>query len=710
MRRRIASERAQAARSMFARALRTGAILSMARGTGGFVSVRRHAYKLLAPLLVVGFSPCVALAKGKTDIEIKPGPTKISDEERAIQADPAKGVEHGVILVEELEKDEDLGTDNRIGYHLRAKILSVEGASLGDIEVPFNIMVGDLIEWWGRVLLPDGTVLEMPQDALKEQHISRTDRGPEIRHLKGALPGIVPDSVIDYGYVYRGESGTFSEHRILLQKSWPIRHLSYRWVPYRSWSSAFRIINAEHLPVKVGRDSRSVLVTGDNLPAFRDEPWMPPRPVVEPAVIFYYPARNKDLSDFWNEEARRSEERAQYFLRRDQDRIRKTLDTMSFPAGAGLEVKLVTAYDWLLSNVKNLSRKSPEEIEQEAKAGKSTKREKEKEEDISSAGEALEKRKAYGLQLNYLFMGFARALGADAHVIKVANRTDHYWDEGRFDTGQFDATFIAVSSPETPDDLTVVSPGAGLAYGQVPWWYTGTKGMLATEKGSRPALVPPTPARKSLSDTKAQTTFAEDNTTLHVRWSRRATGQNWYSDRVMMSTMTPEARKKRLEQICGSSSRLEVSRADASGIDDVRKPFELSCEGESSIEIANDVTTYRMAMDGPWVEALPELTSTTRIFPVIFHFPHTDILALDVAAPQGFAPKESPPAVKLEGPIGNYLLSVSRTDAGYHVERTFTLLPLKVEARDYSELRTFLADVRQADRLRLAFERVRGEP
>ena len=129
------------------------------------------------------------LAKPRTDLRVEPGPQVISAEERAIEPDPSSGAEHAVILLEETDRIEDELRDSRTSYHVRAKILSNEGRDLANVEIPYMARDGVLRRWWGRTILPDGTVRELKEEELDRQSVMKTAWG-EVRAMKGALPEI----------------------------------------------------------------------------------------------------------------------------------------------------------------------------------------------------------------------------------------------------------------------------------------------------------------------------------------------------------------------------------------------------------------------------------------------------------------------------------------------------------------------------------------
>jgi hypothetical protein len=179
---------------------------------------------------------------------IGPGPTMMSASEKDLETDVESGIEHAIILVEETVRNEDLGANMEVKFHLRAKILSNEGRDLANIEIPLLRGQDKLLDWWGRTILPDGTVQELPQEELEKLSVVKT-RSSEIHELKAALPGAVPGCVIDYGYTLRS-SGYVPFDRIPLQRRWPIREFRFDWTPYHYLQGAYRVVRSEELRVK----------------------------------------------------------------------------------------------------------------------------------------------------------------------------------------------------------------------------------------------------------------------------------------------------------------------------------------------------------------------------------------------------------------------------------------------------------------------------
>lgn len=635
-------------------------------------------------------------AKTKTDIRIAPGPAVVSPAEAAIAPDPGRGAEHAVILIEETECDENLGLMRETSFHLRAKILSNEGRDLANVEIPYVARDGTLKQWWGRTLLPDGRVLELREADLEQQTETRVG-SVELRTLKAALPGVVPGSIIDYGWVLR-ESGVDPLRKIALQRRWPIRMFRYRWRPTEFVVAAFRIHRAEGLQVKVTQDRESVLVVGHDLPPVVDEPMMPPDHQVRASATFYYVDPKSDADDFWGTEAKRIERGLRFFLVRERP-ILDTIASWNLPASADLTTRLHAAYQWIGNNVRDTELYTAEEIEAAGDDGQ---------DERNTAKWVLEQRAGSGYQVSALFVGFARALGAEASLVLAANRTEHFWDPGLKSVDSFDYVLVAVRAPGEPDDRAVlVDPGTGLTYGEVPWWLTGVPAMLATAKGARPIQVPPSDLRRNVSQSRVSVRIGEEG--LNFTWSKTGKGQVGFTSRRHLRRLAPDDRAELVEELCGGGDTYDVLRAESPGLDQLFSDFQLECEIETAdANFDSETTRYRLGFTGPWIEPVPDLEGRAdRVHPVVFSYPRVDMATVEVASPSGFAPSgETPAPVSIDSPYGRYRFAVTPSEGGYKVERALALSPLIVPAAEYDALRRFLDDVRRADAAQLAFERV----
>lgn len=652
---------------------------------------------MLSPLfLAVG----PILAAEKTAIEIVPGAKTMSPEEKAMVADPARGSQHGIILVDESVRDESQGSETNLSRHVRAKIFSNEGRRLGDIEIDHDREHGILKRWWGYTLLPDGTVLELKQGDLKEQELARS-RGERYAVLKASLPGITPGCIIDYGYVLQ-ERGFYATMRVDIQEESPVKLFRYRWAPYTGQSAAFGLYHAEGLAINFTRGQRSILVTGTDLPAALNEPHMPPDAESHASALFYYRNSASKPKDFWDLEAQRLVRRATTFAK--EKPISQAIASMGIPAGADPMTRLKASYDWASANIRNTTLQMAEEAEAVSSD------EKEKPELWRTAQDILTAREGRGRDLDFLFFGLARALGAEAFPVLATDRTDHYFNPDYLSIRQFDWTLMAVKAKGDPDDkLVFVDLGSGLPFGEIPWWLAGSRAFLASTEGHRLVFLPPSDPRKSISETHVKISFNLEDGTAPFSSVTDGKSQQGLSTRWRLRSLNPEERGKELENYCGVSGDIEISKAAAPKLQDLTAGYRLECEGSlTNTSFHRDLSGYSFGFHGPWVEPTPRFTAAARSQSVVLSYPRIDHLILDVQAPPGFvaAGVRAPPLV--ESPYGRYALSISVTPEGYHLERLYALAAVVVPVKEYDALRRFFEDVARADDTRLEFKRAGG--
>ena len=487
-----------------------------------------------------------------------------------------------------------------------------------------------------------------------------------------------------------------------MQGRWPIRDFKFRWRPGGLFSATLFAEQANVLGIVTKQDLDSILISGKRIPAILDEPWSPPDAEMRASLTTYYLLGPKDQEEFWNEAAGSFNRRAESFARKKL--ILEAVAAMDLPRGTDLRSRLKAAYDWIDANLINTALRTSEEVEMAADEADQRR--------AWNVGDLLERREGPGWQLDYLYMGVARALGADAHLVYTANRPDHYFHPDMLTVEQIDATLVAIAPLGEPDETRVfVDPGSGLPFGQVPWWTSGMRGLLAMPDKGVHIPVPPSQALDNLSHSRVSISFNADDGTGIVHWTRVANGQSGLTDRRAIRSMSPEQRAKRLEDYCGSSGDIDVVRAQAALVDKSAGPLDIACD---TILTHADMDTQRgehlFSFMGPWIESVPELVSEKRVSPIVFPFPRADRTTIDITVPAGFHDRTAPSPVRLDTPYGRYILDVTPTPEGFHVERLFSLVSIAVPAAEYPALRAYLTAVRRADLTMVSFRKSSDAP
>lgn len=648
----------------------------------------RNSGSVVLLALAVSFPAHAAL---KTKPVVKPGPSTISAEEAALAAVHAG--EHAVILDDDTIRTDISGIECEIERHFRAKILTNEGRGLADVEIPAVREDASVKKWWGRVLLPDGKVLELPREELARQTLVKSRLG-EVQSIRAALPGVVPGAVVDYGWTVR--SVPVSYDRVELQQRYRVRSARYGWRPIGALPAGFRVSRSEGRQVEVESDPGGVWVIARDLPAVVEEPDMPPRSEVQTALHLYYASPEDGGDDYWRGIAQRSETSVKAFNRPAV--LREAIARMGLPPQAPLEERLRAAHAWLEENVRRTDLRSSEEVEL---SGSDDRESAEKAKKVLAAGEGTAR------DLDWLFLGIARELGASARLVYVADRRSNYFDPALRTLYQFAATIVAVGAPDAPlDKWALVDAGSGLPYGEVPWYFTGIAGLVATGKKADTVMIPPAPAMRNLAATSGTLKFVDGNEAAVASWTRTARGQHGFAERRHLRDLDPSERQKWLRALCGEAGENEVLLAEAPGLERASGNLELRCEVEQDPGGLDDrIVQYSYPVAGPWVEWLPDYADDRRVHPIVFPYPKADVGTMTLEAPEGFEPGEPPPPVVLNGRLADYALTVEKAERGFRVSRSFVLKALVVPPAEYAEFRSYLQKVREADRTSVVFLR-----
>ncbi len=639
---------------------------------------------------------------GPTSLKIGPGPTVQSEAEKALAADPARGIEHAVILLEERIVDEWRGTDSTEFVHVRAKILSNEGRNLANVAVRWEPGTDTLAEWWGRTILPDGRVFELKKEDLIVQPVSKY-YGRQLKEYRAAIPGVEPGAIIDYGYDLRAR-GYWRKNHIALQRDWPILEMRLRWRPVQHRNAAYHVW-APGLDVKLDRDEGAIRLLAHNLPALVDEPFMPPDPQVRAGVTLYYPGAS--LENYWEERGKAVHRHVNaYFSQRA--RLDAAVAGLGLDAGTPLDAKLRKAYAWVTDHVRDVGLESAEE--QDALADEAARTRNQARKLFTTVDDVLAKGSASDFEVAVVFQGMARALGAEAWVVLGADRRATLYDPEMKDMTPFRHALVAVRAPGSEGEPTLVDPGSGLPYGEVPWWLTGVPALRAAAEGFVPIQVPVSAAPQNVQEAKAEVGIDLEQAQAHLVWSRSGKGQQGLDERRDLRDLDAAERKKRLSELCRFSAEDEVEDAQAPGLERLSEPHRLSCRVTHALDAgAADAGELQFGFRGPWIDPPPDFEGRAgRHHPVVLDFPQVAVSTITLHAPEGFAPGDPPAPVAFDSPFGRYKVSFKVAGPTFLVERGFALLPVSVPAAEYPRLLEFLDRVRRADATELAFKRGAG--
>jgi hypothetical protein len=188
-----------------------------------------------------------------------------------------------------------------------------------------------------------------------------------------------------------------------------------------------------------------------------------------------------------------------------------------------------------VQQLKNLSYESRKTVQEE-------KRDKQKK--IENAADVLKNGYGYGRDLNWLFVGLARAAGFDASGALVSTRDDYFFNDTRMDARELNSSVAIV---KVDNKEIYCSPGTAFApYGLLPWYETSVKGMKLNRDGGTWVQTPLPESSDSEIRRTANFHLGEDGS-LEGKITLTFTGLEAINRRQEHYNQDAEERKKYLE-------------------------------------------------------------------------------------------------------------------------------------------------------------------
>jgi hypothetical protein len=200
--------------------------------------------------------------------------------------DPDSNIE---IIFKDVKID-DTSSRTRVIFsnYIKLKVFNDAGVEeLAKIDIPFADSRIRRIE--GRVVKPDGTVVNLEKDAIFTREIIRKG-SQRVRVKSFSFRGLEPGSIVEYRWE-ESTRGSIFGIKLDFQNEWPARHVRYKVRPQQIPGLEVRALYHMCSAKSFDRDSRGYATFEEfNVPAIRDEPYAPPvDSVTRWMTLFYLP-------------------------------------------------------------------------------------------------------------------------------------------------------------------------------------------------------------------------------------------------------------------------------------------------------------------------------------------------------------------------------------------------------------------------------------
>ena len=583
------------------------------------------ALALLFALLLTTSAP--AYARG--DKDWKPvDPAEIALTAPVVEKD----ADAEVLLWEVKVADEAEGYEPRtvLRHYVRIKVYNERGResqSKVDILAPKvggrEIKISDIA---GRTVKPDGSIVELKKEDIFERTVVKTS-GLKVKAKSFAMPAVEPGSIIEYRWrEVRGDSISMYD-RLDFAREIPVVHVKYYIKPISlpgfPYGMRAQTFNGSNTPFQKEKDGY-YSTTMSRIPAFREEPHMPPEYSVRPWMLIYYTEDHKlDPARFWKEYGKRVYESAKSEMKVGDDVKRKAAELV---AGAATdEEKIASLFDFCRTQIKNVYEDS----------NGMTAAERQKAKENKSPADTLKRGVGTGRDIDMLFAALAVAAGFEARVANLADRGDTFFDPS-FADDYFIRTYdIAV---KVDGQWKFYDPASTyVPFGMLRWQEEGQQALLSDPKEPTFVITPLSGPEKSLEKRTGKFRLAEDGT-LEGDVRIEYTGHLAATYKELNDDDSPAEREEALkERFKSRFGAVELTDIKVENANDPVKPFAYSFRVR--VPSYAQRTGKRLFFQPAFFQKglAPIFPTAGRRHAVYFHYAWSEEDYVEIGLPEGFA-------------------------------------------------------------------------
>jgi len=596
-----------------------------------FPRLRPCALALLFGIIVTALSSQPAFARG--DKDWKPlDPSELGAAAPAVEKDA-----DAEALFWEVYIDDSQLYELSLKNYIRIKVFNERGRdSQSKVELPYygRNQVKDVA---ARVIKPDGTVVELKKEDVFDRTVVKLS-GLKVKVKSFALPGVEPGSVVEYRWREVRPGASADALRIPFQREIPVRSVTYYLKPFMGMR--YRPVNMGDARFEKHKDGFYRMAM-TNMPAFREEPRMPPEDAVRSWVFLYASDDKKlDAEQYWKDTGRKYYEVFKDSIK-PNDEVKAAVAGIVGDAKTDSE-KLQRIYDFCRTKIKNVSDDAAGLTPDERAQLKENK----------SPGDTLKRGQGTGSDIDYLFAALAKAAGFDARVALSGNNGDFYFDRSFMHYTFLGSLFVAV---RVGDVWQFFSPAEMYTpYGMLGWPEEG-QDVLVTD-GKEPIWVRGliSGPEKSVERRTGKFTLSEDGT-LEGDVKIEYTGHLAFERKEFNDDDSPAEREKTVVELWKARMGAEVTDVKIENVNDPVKPFVYAFR----VRVPSYATrTGKRLFFQPafFQKGLATLFPTaTRRHEVYFHYPWSEEDHVEIVLPEGFAlDNAEAPAPISAGPMSKY--------------------------------------------------------
>jgi hypothetical protein len=573
--------------------------------------------------LVFAFAPAHAAGGDKDWKPIEPS-------QLAMTAPAVEKDADAEALFWEVRVDYDADAGMTLNHYVRIKIFNERGReaqSRIDILAPkVRGFETEIKEVAARTIKPDGSVVELKKDDIFERVVVKAS-GVKVKAKTFSLPGVEPGSVIEYRWKeIRRDSFTLYEE-FEFARDIPVQQVRYFIKPLSNTVYGMRAqtFHTGMTPFQKEKDG-FFSMTMTNVPAFREEPRMPPEHAVRPWMLVFYSAENNSSAQqFWANYGKEVYDQHKPMMKAGDDVKRAAAEATA--GAANDEEKLDRIFAYVRAKVKNVG----------DVASGFTSDQVEKMKENKNPGDTLKRGVGSWHDIDMLFAAMASASGFDARVAKVGDRAEDF-----FDPTFPDDYFISRKGTENVavkvgEQWRFYDPGTTyVSQGMLRWQEEGQQALISDPKQPFFVSTPMSSPEKSIERRTAKLKLAEDGT-LEGDVRIEYTGHLSVDMKNDNDEDSPAEREENLKN--DFKTRLgsaELTNVQIENVTDPVKPFAYTFHVKVSGYAQR--TGKRLFLQPSFFQhgVGPLFPTAARRHDVYFHYPWSEEDQIEIELPDGF--------------------------------------------------------------------------
>jgi len=584
-----------------------------------------------------------------------------------------------------------------LNHYVRIKIFTDLGRErYATVEIP-HYGKRTISEVAGRTIKPDGTVIALKKDAIFERDLVRT-KGARLKGTAFTLPNVTAGDIIEYHYKETLNYEPASYMRFYYQRELPLWSVTYHLKPLGLHGFVMRSIAFQcDLPPLQKEPNGFYAITMTNMPAFQEEPNMPPQDTLRAWVLIYYEEDRKIAPEkFWKELGKSDFAKYKPLTNPDGPVKRTAADLI---AGLDKDSEKLAAIDrFCRTKVRNIDSTAQPMTAAERKAVKEN----------HSPADTLKQQAGTSEDVDLLFAALAKGAGFDARMARVADRSDFFFNAALPTTYFLPAQNVAVKSNDQWFFFDPATPF--LEPGMLRWQEEGTKALIADPNAGILVTTPFLDAARSRRARRGTFKLLDDGT-LQGSVQYTFTGHAGREQKTHYQDMTPARQEEDWKEAVKERLRTaEISGFEMKDVADLEKPVVV----RHNITVPGYATrTGKRILFQPaffQFNQTPRFTDNKRKWDLYFDHAWAEEDEVTIDLPDGWEldQPEAPHGIKF-GEVGNYAVQVHKTVDGRKLiyRRSFDWgrqNRLRIPAASYSKVKAAFDFVREQDGYTIALK------